>query len=137
MDSINNKNNYKKIMNTGNAVYLNNCADTAKVFKSLSELFTNIQSRGQFQEIKQKYQNKVKKIDIGEIEFSIKPSILIDERPYERELEIAIQSLDKNTKYFMVLKRGENKEILDYLNNPNSPTEVEKILKRASDEFSC
>lgn len=136
MDGIsNNKNNYKRIHSTGRVVSLNNCAQTSNVLNQLYDLSLNLPNYGSFQEVKRDYQNKVNKLDISNIELCVKPSILIDERPDERELEIVVNSKDEEKKYSLVLKRGDKKEILDYLKNTSTPSEIEKVLQKASDEF--
>lgn len=131
----NNKNNYKRIRFAGEVVSLNNCAQTSSVLKQLCDIAFNLPNYGSFQEIKKDYQNSVKKLEISRIELCIKPSILLDERPEERELEIVVNSKDEKNKYSLVLKRGGKKEILDYLKNTSTPAEIEKVLQKASDEF--
>lgn len=91
---------------------------------------------GNFGIVRTFFKNKDKNLDVRSIELLIKPSILLKERPKERELEIVIKSSNDKNKFSLVLKRGDKKEILDYLKDEELPIRINETIDKASEDFS-
>lgn len=91
---------------------------------------------GDFGLVRTYFKNKDKNSDAKFVELLIKPSILLKERPKERELEVVIKSAGEKQKYSLVLKRGDKKEILDYLNNEELPIKIQEAIDDANYNFS-
>jgi hypothetical protein len=91
---------------------------------------------GDFGLVRTHFKNKDKDSNAKFVELLIKPSILLKERPKERELEVVIKSAGEKQKYSLVLKRGDKKEILDYLHNEELPLKIQDAIEDASSSFS-
>lgn len=135
MDS---RNNYQKISDSKTEqVHLNN---KKYINENIEKLYKESERRvaeyGNFQNVKTRFKNKVKELDIKDVEICIKPSILLKERPKERELEISIKSANDKHKYVVVLKRGEKEEILKFLQSKDAVESIESAMQDASDSFS-
>ena len=139
MFSINNSyNNTPKLQNQMQKVILmNNCSDSKKELQKLCAATQKfVPEYGNFSEISTVYKNKVQNLDIGDIKITVKPSILLSERPDERELEMAVKSKNDLYTYKLVLKRGDLRDIMDYLRNNSTPAQIENVLKQASESFN-
>lgn len=134
--NYNDKSNFQGLYKV-KRIQMNNCAQTYSKLQELSAVVERVvPEKGKFSEIKTKYKNNVENLDVNDITLTVKPSILLDKRPKERELEISVTSKDKLSNYARVLKRGEKQEILDFMKNEGLPYEVEQFLREASDNFA-
>jgi len=117
--------------------FFNNEEQIRKNIKKLyKESLRRVVEYGAFSKVKVNFVNKDKNLDIKNIELSIKPSILLDERPKERELEISVQSsINEKNIYKLVLKRGQKEEILKFLQSEDILKKIDKSLKDASEAF--
>ena len=137
----------KIIFMTNNNIYGNNKPnkhildnDTHKyIIDNINKLHTDAERRvceyGNFKEVKLNIKNKTKDLNIKSFDLSVRPSILLKERPKERELAICANSKDGTESYSIVLKRGEKNEILKAMQNDNFISEIEDFLKDAHNEF--
>lgn len=91
---------------------------------------------GDFGIVRTHFKNKDKSLNVKSVELLIKPSILLKERPKERELEIVVKSVNEKNKYSLVLKRGDKKEVLNYLEDEELPLRVNEAIDDASVNFS-
>jgi len=135
---MDNNNNYRKISDSKTEqIHLNN---KKYITESLEKLYKESERRiaeyGNFQNVKTSFKNRVKNLDIKDVEICVKPSILLKERPKEREVEISIKSADDKHKYAVVLKRGEKEEILKFLQSKDAMESIESAMQDASDSFS-
>ena len=108
---------------------------------SIAELINMIElgavpEYGRYNSISSKYQNDNEKINASDVLLSIEPSILLEERPKERELNIKVYSKNKARSYSVTLFRGETKDILNRLKNEDLQLEVESFIKEASSKFN-
>ena len=90
---------------------------------------------GNFKETKINIKNKSKDLNLKSFDLCIRPSLLLKERPKERELMICANSKDDLETYSVVLKRGEKDEILKTLQDKNFICDIEDFLKDAHNEF--
>ena len=114
----------------------NNTKEISEVLKKLSnDAERYIPEYGDFGVVKKEFSNKEKDLDISDIVFSVKPSVLLDERPKEREFEIVVMSKNRLNKYSTVLLRGEKAEVLQGLSEDSTVSKVEKFLQEANEKF--
>ena len=112
-----------------------------QIAKSIKKLYKESERRGfaygDFSKVKVNFLNKNKSLDVKNIELAIKPSILLDERPKERALEILVQSaLNEKDTYKIVLKRGDKEEILKFLQSNEAAVNINEFIQKASEKFN-
>jgi len=90
---------------------------------------------GDFNKIKADFQNDNKKLNAGKVALSIEPSILLKERPKERELRIKVYSKNNSASYSTTLFRGEKAEILNKLEDDNIKDEIQEFIILSSEKF--
>ena len=135
--TMNNNGISKKTDSKAISVSLNNKKCIAESVKKLyDESERKVFEYGNFSDVKVKFSNKVKNLNVKDVELIIKPSILSDERPKERELEIVVRSSNEQQKYMYVLKRGEKNEIREFLQKEDSQQLIEEFIQKASEKFS-
>jgi len=131
-----NFNNVQK-KQTVRQVNLNN---NKQISDNLDKLYKESERRvseyGNFSSVKTRFINKDKSLDVKTVELVIKPSILGNERPKERELEVVVYSKNERSKYSLVLKRGEKGELIKYLKDEELPSVIDNVINEASDAFS-
>ncbi len=91
---------------------------------------------GDYNAIKVNFKNDNMLLNADDIELSIAPSILLKERPKERELQIKVYSTDRSLSYSVTLFRGEKAEILKELDNDELKDKIKKFISEASDKFN-
>ena len=101
-----------------------------------NESIRRVPEYGDFSPLKTSFINKNKDLNIKNVELLIKHSILGNERPKERELEIIVKSANEQNKHSFVLKRGEKEEILNYLKSDELPLRIDSFIKESSEKFS-
>ena len=101
-----------------------------------NESIRRVPEYGDFSPLKTSSINKNKDLNIKNVELLIKRSILGNERPKERELEIIVKSANEQNKQSFVLKRGEKEEILNYLKSDELPLRIDSFIKESSEKFS-
>lgn len=104
-----------------------------KGYEKLYEMAERIPEYGTFSTKKITLHNK--NYDVKDIVLSVKPSILLKERPKERELKIAVKSYNRQHEYSIVLARGENDEILKVLQDDSLPLRIDDFIQEAVDKF--
>lgn len=132
---MDNRNIYNRNLKGKIDVHINNrplLVDGAK--KLHTEAQRRVCEYGNFTEVKVNIKNKSKDLKIKSFDLFIKPSILLKERPKERELGIKVNSLN-NDSCSIVLYRGEKDDILKKLQDKNFILEVEDFLKEAHNDF--
>ena len=114
----------------------NNTKEISELLKKLSnDAERYVPEYGEFGVVKKEFSNKEKDLDISEVVFSVKPSVLLDERPKEREFEIVVMSKNRLNKYSTVLLRGEKADILQRLAEDSTVLKVEEFLQEANKKF--
>ena len=91
---------------------------------------------GNYNSISSKYLNDDKKLNVSEVTLSVEPSILLKERPKERELNIKVHSNSKAYSYSLTLFRGETKDILEQLKGDELPEKINSFILEASSKLN-
>lgn len=91
---------------------------------------------GKCNSIYSRFLNMDEKVNASDIVISVEPSILLDERPTERELNVKVYSKAKSRSYAVTLFRGENKEILEKLKSEEISSLVGFFVQDASSKFN-
>lgn len=133
-----NKNNMYKIFSLKNESM---SVDNGKeIVRNLQKLYTacerQVSEYGTFTTVKVNFKNKNNNLNVKDIVLSVKPSILLKERPKEREIEITVKSYNELNKYSVVLARGEKDEILKNLKDENIPIRIDEFIQTASEKFA-
>ncbi len=114
----------------------NNTKEITEVLKKLSDDAERYVSEyGEFGAVKKEFSNKEKNLNISEIAFIVKPSVLLEERPKEREFEIVVMSKNRLNKYSTVLSRGEKADILQKLTEDAFVSKIKEFLQEANEKF--
>ena len=91
---------------------------------------------GNFEQITTEFKNQNPKLNADSVKLSITPSILLDERPKEREIQIKVLSKDGGHSYSVALFRGEKPEILAKLNDDSIKKEITEFIELSSEKFN-
>lgn len=105
--------------------------------KSISELVGMMElgavpEYGKYNSISSKYSNEDKKLNVSNVTLLIEPSILLNERPKEREINIKVHSNSGAYSYSITLFRGDNKEVLEHLKSDELPEKIKDFINEAS-----
>lgn len=138
--NINNNNPINKIQNLAFRAD-NKEKEMNLVQNSIAELINMIElgalpEYGKYTPISSSFQNDDKKLNVSNIKLSIDPSLLIEERPKEREINIKVHSNSKAYSYSVTLFRGSAKEILEQLNNAELSEKITAFIQEASSKFN-
>ncbi len=106
-----------------------------KVQKLYSDTERAVPEYGEFSKLKVRLKNKDENLDVKDVVLTVKPSILLDERPKEREIEISVKSYNELYTYSVVLARGEKDEILKTLQDESFLEKVDDFIIKAADKF--
>lgn len=107
---------------------------------SLNELlksvkFGGIPDSGEFEPICSTYKNEDKKLNVSDITLSIAPSVLVEEYPKEREIQIKVFSEDKMHSRSVTLFRGERKAITEKLQSIELQNQITDFAEESSVKF--
>jgi len=91
---------------------------------------------GNYTPIKTTFENENKRLNASEAVLSIEPSILLDERPMEREIKIKVFSKDKYHSYSVTLFRGEKSDILEKLKGDDIKKEIQDFIELSCEKFN-
>ena len=133
----------KKINNTESLVFKKEANekkgdDMKKAINQLIHLaeLGGVPEYGDYNAIKVDFKNDNERLNASDITLSVAPSILLKERPKERELQIKVDSKDQNYSYSTTLFRGEKAQILDKLKDDKLENEIKEFIALASDRFN-
>ena len=107
---------------------------------SLNELLKSVRlgsipDSGEFEPVCYSYKNEDKKLNVSDIVLSVAPSVLIEEYPKEREIQIKVFSEDKAHSYSVTLFRGERKAIAEKLQGTELQNQITDFVKESSLKF--
>ena len=103
--------------------------------KHLAEL-GGVPEYGNYNAISTTFKNDNEKLNASDIILSIEPSILLEQRPKERELRIKVMSKDGVYSYSVTLFRGEKNQIIDELEGEEITEKIRKFIKDSSERFN-
>ena len=140
-----NINSYSTKMSSTNTIFKSNNEDEEKkadlMQNSLNKLtemieFGTVPEYGKFIPIFSEFQNTNEKLNASNVILSIEPSVLLDERPKERELNVKVYSKNKTSSYTVTLFRGEIKDILKQTKDSEMPEKINSFVEEASSKFN-